>query len=234
MTFLEAVNEIFRRNGIIRGDTDTITTFSDTAHNASTQIAILSVQDELADLISDRLIDNEQTSSSITLVSGTRTYALAADFVRFSNIGFFFNSSQGRQVYEYPGGKDALEIQIYNYQTQTGSFNWWYWEPGTSNKVGVFQVPGAAEDTQVWTYEYEKSVQVSTVSDTLPFHTDDQSRAFLGMASRRFKFMFEDVKNASDIQAILNNDVSYRTAKTRLMNLVRPTYPNKAYGSVYR
>jgi len=233
MTFLEAVNEIFRRNGILRGDTDAITSFSDVAHNASIQIAILSLQDEIADLISDRLIDNEKASSSITLVSGQRTYSLASNFVRFYGVANFYLSDQNRRVFEYPGGQEKLLLEIYDYQTQTGQMNWWYWEPTTSKKVGVFQVPTAAEDGQVWTYDYQKTVQVTIASDDLPLHSDDENRALVSMATRRFKYLFEDTQNAADIQAILEKDRGYNNAKVRLMNLIRPTKPKDWYGAVY-
>ena len=234
MTFLQAVNEIFRRNGIIRGDTDTISTFSDTTHNASTQIAILAVQDELADLVSDTLIPYEKTSSTITLATSTRTYSLAADFIRFYGVPSFYRAAENRRVYEYPGGEEALRMNIYDFQTVTGDFNFWYWDSTTTKKVGVYQVPTTAENGEVWTYDYEKSVAVSTVSDVLPFHTDDESRAFVSMAGRRFKYMFEDTKNASDVVAVLMNDMTYRTAKSRLVNLIRPTNPHKLYRPVYR
>ena len=49
MTPLKLVNRIFRLNAIIRGDNDPITSFSDVQHNASTQLAIIAVQDEIGD-----------------------------------------------------------------------------------------------------------------------------------------------------------------------------------------
>ena len=232
-TFLQGVNEVFRRNAIIRGDTDTITSFSDTTHNAAIQVAILAIQDEIADLVSDRVIGYEFASSSITLIDSTRTYSLASDFVRFYGTPKFYNSTQNRQVYEYKGGLEKLQTDVYDYKTQYGEFTDWYWEPGTTKKVGTFMVPSASQAGEVWEYDYEKSVQVTLAGDTLPFMTDDEARAFLAMAARRFKFNYEDVNNQADVQTILQMDQGWKNAKVRLLNLIRPTNFKKMYGSIY-
>lgn len=237
MTFLEAVNRILRLNAVIRGDTDTVSTFSDTQHNASLNLAIISVQDELTRLIAERLIPKERsTSGSITLATNTRTYDLATDFTRFYGEPHFYNSTQNRQIYEYTGGLPRLQIDIYNYQTQYGQPTWWYWEPvdSANKKVGFFLVPSSDENGEVWTYDYEASVMISAVSDSLPFHNDEENYSFVGMAARRFKFMFEDVKNEADIVNILDRDQTYRSYKTTLLKLIKGQNPNKHYGNLYR
>ena len=106
MVFLDAINRVMRLNGIIRGDTDLITTFSDTAHNASLNIAIVAIQDELGDLVADKLIPYEKGSSTITLVSGTRTYTLASDLTRLYAVPKFYDSVNNRMIYEYSGGQE--------------------------------------------------------------------------------------------------------------------------------
>lgn len=230
MTLLEAVNRIFRLNAIIRGDNDPITSFSDVQHNASVQLAVLAVQDELGDLVSDRLISNEKASDTVTTVAGTRTYALNTRFVRFYGTPHFYISVGNRQVFEYPGGRERLQLEIPNYQTVSGQPNWWYWDPTTSKTIGLYQVPDAVYSMA---YDYEQSVMVDDAADTMPFHNDEENFAFCQMAARRFKFMFEDVKGAEDIQAILDNDTSYRRAKGRLSAFLRGQNPTRRYSFVY-
>ncbi len=75
---------------------------------------------------------------------------------------------------------------------------------------------------------------VSTVSDVLPFHNDEENYSFTGMAARRFKYMFEDVKNEADIVNILDKDQTYRSYKTTLLKLIKGQNPNKNYGYAYR
>lgn len=236
MTFLECVNRILRLNAIIRGDTDTVSSFSSTQHNASLNLAIIAAQDELTNIIAERLIPKERsTSGSITLSTNTRTYDLASDFIRFYGLPHFYNASQNRQIYEYPGGLQKLQVEIYNYATQYGQPNWWYWEPVDSNnkKVGFFLVPSSAEDSEVWTYDYETSVMITDVSDNLPFHSTEENNSFTGMAARRFKYMFEDVKNEADIVSILDRDQTYKRYKTTLLKLIKGQNPAKNYGCVY-
>lgn len=230
MTLLEAVNRIFRLNAIIRGDNDPITSFSDVQHNASTQLAIIAVQDEIGDLVSDRLIGNEMATATLSTVAGTRTYSLETDFVRFYGTPHFYLTSGNKQIYEYPGGLVQLQTDIFNYATVSGEPNWWYWEPSTVKKVGFYQVPNAA---YTYSYDYERSVMVEVASDTMPFHNDEENYAFCQMAARRFKFMFEDVKGEADIQAILESDVSYRRARVRLIAFMRGQNPSRRYRAVY-
>jgi hypothetical protein len=231
-TFLSTVNRILRTCAIIRGDTDTISTFSDVQHNASLNLAILAVQNELVRLVADRLIPAErQTSGTITTVSGTRTYSLASDFTRFYGVPHFYDSSANRQIYEYPGGLEALQIQYYTYATDTGTPNWFYWEPTSTKKVGFFQVP--ADSGTVLSYEYEGSVLIDDASDVLPFPNSEEDYMFTEMAARRFKFMYEDVKNELDIQAVLEKDTTYRSSKAMLMALIRGYKPRRSYSNHY-
>ena len=236
MTFLECVTRILRLNAIIRGDTDVPSTFDDVQHNASLNIAILATQNELIRLIAERLIPKERnTSGSITLATNTRVYNLATGFTRFYGAPHFYNSTQNRQIYEYPGGLEKLQIDIFNFATQYGQPNWWYWEPSnaTLKQVGFFQVPSSSENGQAWTYDYEASVMVTLSSDNMPFHNDEENFVFAEMSGRRFKFMYEDTKNEADIQKILDADTSYRSAKATLLKLIKGQNPSTRYGHSY-
>jgi len=232
MQFVDAVNRIFRQNGILRGDTDTITTFADTAHSSTIQIAIFAVENELVELVSDRLLPKERsTSGSLSLSASTRTYSLATDFTRFYGTPHFYDATNGREIFEYKGGLVKLQTDIYTYATQSGYPNEWYWEPGntTYKQVGFFPVP---DGTYTLTYDYEASVLISAYTDNLPFHNDEENYTFCEMAGRRFKFMFEDTKNEADISTILYKDLTYKTAKARLMNLLKGQNPSRSYGFV--
>ena len=149
MTFIECVNRILRMNAIIRGDTDPITTFSDLAHNASMNLAIIAVQNELTRIIAKKLIPKERKNSgSVTFSTNTRTYDLASDFIRFYANPHFYRASENRQIYEYVGGLPSLQTEVFNYETQYGQPNWWYLEPlnSTNKKVGFFLVPSVTEN----------------------------------------------------------------------------------------
>lgn len=236
MTLLECVNRILRINAIIRGDTDPVSTFNDTAHNASLNIAIIAAQTELIRLISKRLIPKERKTTGTILLDGSvRVYDLASDFIRFYGLAHFYLAADNRQIYQYPGGLEKLQIEIYNYATQLGDPNWWYFEPvNTTNKqIGFFLVPDSSSDGKVLTYDYEASVLVTLESDVLPFHNSEEAYSFTDMVARRFKYMFEDVKNAQDIQGVLDADRGYLSATSMLYSLLRGTDNNVSYGAHY-
>ena len=236
MIFLDAINRILRSSAIIRGDTDPIATFNDIAHNASLNVGIIAVQQSI-DAADCRPPNTEGTQRSgvITLATNTRVYDLASGFTRFFGTPHFYNVAQNQQIYEYAGGLEQLQIEIFNFATQYGAPNWWYWEPGntTLKQVGFFLVPSAAEDTQQWTYDYESTVMVTASSDAMPFHNDEENIVFVEMAARRFKFMFEDTKNVADIQNILDKDTSYRSARATLFKLLKGQNSSERYGYSY-
>jgi hypothetical protein len=235
MTLIDAINRILRKNAVIRGDTDLVSTLADTQHNASLNLAVVAIQDELVKLIAERLIPSERkTTGSITFATQTRTYALATDFIRFFGVPHFYRATENREIFEYDGGLEALQVTYFNYATNYGNPVAFYWEPASTKQVGFFQVPSLSENGNVWTYEYEGSVMVSVASDTLPFHNDEENYSFIEMCSRRFKYAFEDVKNQVDITAVLEKDRSYTTAYATLLKLIKGQNPSRSYGAVYR
>lgn len=225
MTFIEGVNRLLRLNTIIKGDDDNITTFSDTQHAAAISLAQIAIQDELTDLVSNRLIPYEKTSSTISLVSGTRTYDLATDFVRFyGDNPFFYDSTANRHIHEFTGGVDNLRELINDYTTQSGYPNYWYWNDTTTKQVGFFQVPNLSRNIS---YDYEKSLNVTVTTDTLPFHTDQEAYSFCQCAAQRFKYL------KPGVEGNLEEDVTYTSAKIRLTNLMNYKNPTNRYGNRY-
>lgn len=151
--------------------------------------------------------------------------------MRFFEEALFYDSQQNRMIGEYPGGERDLRVQVPKYKTDKGAPNWWYWNDATSKQVAFYQLPNTEYDGRVLSYDYEKDVSVSAASDTLPFHSETEANAFCAMAARRHKALLEDMPDAD---AFLKQDASYVTARTRLINLMRPTNVSRNYGVVYR
>lgn len=226
MTFIDGVNRLLRASGILRGDDDDLTTFSDLQHNAAMNLAIVAIQSELSDLIADRLIPYEKASSSITTVSGTRAYSLAANFVRFYGQNpFLYDATNNVVICEYPGGVDRLRHNIYNYKTQSGTPSNWYFEDTTSKQVALYPVPDKAVQ---WDYDYEKDITLSASTDVLPFHSDTEGRAFIDMTLSRYKMLLTRAPLSG-----LSKDPDRAEARSRLLNLMRPTDARRYYGSRY-
>lgn len=228
-TFIDCVNRVLRINTIISGDDDDITTFSDTQHAADISLAQIAIQSELTELISDRLIGYEKDSANLTLLTGTRTYALDSGFIRFYGKNpSFYDSTDNIRYYEFQGGEDALRDVDYQYQTTQGGPRWWYWVDTTSKTVGFYNVPSSSYNNRSISYDFETSVMVTNSSDTMPFHNTEEFYTFSEMAARRFKFLITKQPTGE-----LSKDATYTNGKSRLYALMRPTDPKMWYGNRY-
>lgn len=227
MNFLAAVNRVLRAGGILRGDTDPITTFSDLQHGATVQIAMIAIQDELTQLTADTLLPYERkTTGAISTAASTRSYALANDFVRFDGTPSLYDATNNRTLYEYSGGEDKLKNTIYNYKTETGEPWAWYFEAGTTKQISFFPVPNLVRS---YAYNYESDSSVTNSTDTLPFQNEMEAQAFCRLAARRFKTMFEG-KGTEGLSA----DPEHMMAKATLAALIVGKKPNSNYAPVYR
>ena len=227
-TFIDGLNRLFRINNIISHDDDDITTFSDTQHAADVNRAVIAIQDELSEVVSDRDIPYEKTTATITLLTSTRIYALAADFVRFWGKASFYDATDNIRIFEYKGGEKKLQLDDFQYKTTESSPISWYWNNTTSKSVAFYPVPTSTYNNRALTYDYEKSVLVTATTDTLPFINNEEYYAFIQMAARRFIFMLP----GQDL-SLLTDDPVYSNAKARLYQFLRPTNPSQSYGYRY-
>ena len=234
-TFLDVVNRVMRINTVIGADDDDLTTFDDTQHVATLQIAKIAIQSTLTELTSDRIIPYEEADGTITVSTGTRVYALPADFIRFKGQNPFLlkldgsSNSENITVNEYPGGEESLRRGILDYREQPGEPRWFYIIMSSTKQVGLYQVPDSSVNGVSYRFPYEKSVYVTVAADTMPFTTQQESDAFSDMAARRFQFLFTN----QPIEG-LERDSVYAAGKTNLMNLLRKTNPANGYGYRYQ
>jgi hypothetical protein len=229
LTFLDAVNRILRIQGFIRGDTDVLTSFSDTNHNATSNICQIAIQSEIQDLMSNSLLSYERATGTITLLTSTRTYSLANDFVRFyGDPPFIYDATQNYQIWEYRGGEDQLRKEILTYKTDLGAPNWYYDPNLTVWSVGFYPVPDASVNNRVLSYEYEKTITPGIATDLMPFQTPDETYAFCDAAARRFKYLYE---GKNDIP--VSQDPVWKESMSRLMAMMRGKNPSKRYGRDY-
>jgi hypothetical protein len=228
MNFLAAVNRVLSANGVLRGDTDALTTFSDLQHGATSKIAQIAIQDELNELVADTIIPYEhKTTGSISTVAGTRSYSLPSDFVRFYGQPLMYCTTDSNQViYPYGGGEDGLRITDVNYKTTQSTPIWFYFDETTTKKVAFYYVPSAVK---AYTFDYEADVSVTNATDTMPFHTESEAQAFCRLASRRFKMLFEEMD-----PAVISNDPERNAAKATLFNLIKGVNPSRRWAPVYR
>ena len=230
MNFLEAVNLVLREEGVIRGDDDDLTSFSETQHSATLQLAQIAVQSELASFVSDRFIDYEDASATLTLASGTRLYDLDSSFVRMREKYLLYTNASDVSEGSFLVFKDEHEIrnQFLNYREDTGRPVWVYFPGGTTKKVGFYPVP---DDTYYLRYYFEKDVSVSVETDVLPFITTTQAQIFTHVAARHFKWLFAKPDERIQLfQNGLEKDPIILQNKAILAELLRGTNPPTKYG----
>ena len=233
-TFLDAVNRVLRANSIIGGDDDDLRSFSEVQHVATLEIAKISIQSALTELVSDRIIPYEEKDGTLTMVEGQYSYDLPSDFVRFKGEKPFLlkldgsSNSENITVNEYPGGEEKLRRSILDYREQSGEPRWFYTIQNAVKRIGMYQVPDASTNGVVYRFPYESTVYVINYTDELPFTTEQEAHAFADMAARRFQFLFTNQPLEG-----LQRDVVYNTGKANLTNLLRRTNPISGYGYTY-
>jgi len=234
-TFLDVVNRVMRINTIIGADDDDLTSFDDVQHVATLQLAKIAIQATLTDLTVDRIIPYEDADGTITVATGTRTYSLPADFIRFKGEKPFLlkldssSNSANTTIEMYHGGEERLRREILNYREQSGEPRYFYKVNSTTKKIGLFHVPDSSVNGVSYRFPYEKSIYVAVANDTMPFITEQETDTFSIMAARRFQFMF----TSQPIEG-LQQDSIYKVSKANLMELLRTTNPSKGYGYTYR
>jgi hypothetical protein len=216
-----------RIEGIIRGDTDAPTTFSDLQHGATINLAQIAIQDELNELTSDTLIPSEKkTTGSIVTVAGTRSYSLDATFIRFFGRPTLYDAASNVIMFEYPGGEEKLKLNDFMYKTTQSTPFYFYFEATTTKKISFYPVP---QDAVTYTYDFEGDVSVTNASDDLPFHNEQEAQAFCRLASRRFKMLYEGMD-----PALLAQDPEHIKARATLADLIVGKNAPKNYAPIYR
>ncbi len=235
MTFLEAVNRILREEGIIQGDDEEATSFTQTQHGASLALAQIAVQSELSSLVSDAFIPYEEKVDTITSAADTRTYTLASDFQQFQELFMeeLDSGSQatGTRITHYLGGEEQLRRNVPRYREDTGRPINFYIPGGATKSVGLWPVPDSAI---TYRYYYESDVNVSTETDTVPFTTTTEAQVFVRMAARHFKYLKASVQVREQLfPAGIDLDPVILQSRATLMGLLNPMPNTRTYGKRY-
>ena len=229
--------------GIIAGDDDNLTDFSGTQFENDLNLAQIAIQDELADLASDKVLPYEQSSAYITLVNGTRAYSLASDFIRFTDEEPFLlrvdaatstGTSQGYRLWSWHGGEENLRRAYMDYRSTTSSPGWFYPTGGTSHQIGIFPVPDSNAAGDIYRYYYDKSITVSVTTDTIPLITAEAANAFCEAAGLRFRYLRMPPQERQVLfPGGLNTNPQIQQARSRLIEFVRIERPTEKYGRKY-
>ena len=175
-TLLNATNEILKRVGIIAGDAGLLTTLTDSARQVSVDAAVQVVNEGISALYStsEHALPNQQAEGTITLVTGTRAYALAATMTQMR--WPLRDKTNSQRIHEYPGGYNAmLDADIE--QDDTGLPYYAAIKP-TNGELHLDRAPTSAENGRIYTYQYDKDLVLTLAADSVPFK-DEVFRAMV-------------------------------------------------------
>src|SRR3990167_1741269 len=104
-SLLNVLNDVLKAGNIVTSD---LTAVTGNGPQQAVDVAIQSINEVLRNLLSGVAAPGEITQGTITLVTDTREYTLASDFVSFAEAGpegaVLVDQTNGWIVYPYPGG----------------------------------------------------------------------------------------------------------------------------------
>lgn len=220
-TLLNAVNEIFRRVGMIQGDARLLTSLTDQARQRAIDVAVQVVNEGIDELYSVTGVSpsSGQDESTFTLATGTRSYSLASDLVRIKyypgNV-LAIDKTNAQFIFPYPEGYNGLLI-LDPEQDDTGLPYYAAINP-TDGTLQVDRAPTAAENGRIYTYQYEKELVLTLLTDNVPFG----NAVFRAMVPAWVQLYRRDQQN--DFDAAL-----FRTHLGRASRLVSKVPPQDDY-----
>lgn len=243
MNFLEGVNIVLREGGIIAGDDDEVSAFTDTQHENHVNLAKRAIKRELNDLLSDKNMPFEEAEGYLTMVSGQRAYALESDFIRFSDAPAFMlevesasatAASKNRKIYHYIGDEQKIRKELMDYRDILGEPQYFYAINAETHQVGMYPVPNASENGEVYRYWYQKSLTVTTETDNIPVINEQAAESFIEGCTVHFNYLR---MTPQERQVLYPQGVQFdpdlQQARAKTLEFVRKTAPIPKYGRKY-
>jgi len=238
MKYVEGVNRILRKQGIIQGDDDAITSFSSTQHVGAIELAKIAIQDEVDELATNNLLTFALTTSDSSFVTivGTSVYALATNFLRFTEdkpclyeLDISTGNETGVIIPEQQGGVEQLRKQIPQHRNTdvTGSaISWYHYPKSGHNFIRIYPRADAVRQYRYW---YVTTNTTPTDEDhLLPFTMERQARMFINVAARRFDIMFKS--GPKEVSDVIQSDPVLLGQRASLIDALRYKTANKRRG----
>jgi len=186
-TLLTGVNDVLRDVGVVHGTSGALASLSDGARQGYIDNAVTALNRALEDAYSltGRQLPQQTATSTVTLVTDDRDYALASDLAVL--LWPLTDETNGHRIYQYPGEDPYWEMR--RAQRQPGNWTGRPTHAAVSPEDGELymnRIPQSDDNGLVFTYHYEKDVSMSAATDTFPC-TDPAYRAVVQAASEEWK-----------------------------------------------
>lgn len=211
-TLLNACNEILKRVGVVAGDASELTSLTDSARQRAIDVAVQVINEGIDELytINGKPLPREQAESTITLVAGTRAYALASDIVQLRYP--LIDRTNSQTICEYPGGYNEILVADPELD-DTGLPTAASIRP-TDEYLFLDRAPTSNEAGRVYYYQYDRDVSLSAASDTMPF----SDATFRAMVPAWVQLWKREMRNEFDA-ALFAMNVG---RASRMVTLVQP------------
>jgi len=235
-TFLEALNAVLNRVGVLQGATGDLTALTATAGSANLararSIAVgIQVWNETIHQVYDLGgFAGEMASATFVGISGTREYALATDLERMAGerpeLRIVKGATNNLWLEEYRGGYQQMYVDQLTATQYTGTPTSWAINP-VSGKLR-FDTENNDSDTatSTWNYLYEKRLGFTTTSTAttavFPF-SDTTVDALIPVVAESYNAV---MKEKFDARAL-------RTSISRALRFMSQSQPNDRYGTRY-
>lgn len=189
---LDAVNEVFKRVNNIQGDAEALTTLTDSARQHPIDIAIQVINEGIDELYTSSHIDlpNSWAEDTITLVTGSRSYALNTNLTEL--LFPLIDKTNTNYIWKFPGTYDDM-LQLDPEQDDTG-LPWWGLISPVNGQLFLNMAPQAQDNGRVYTYQYQKDLAMSAATDTVPFN----NQVFRAMVPAWVQLYKREMRNEFD------------------------------------
>jgi len=219
-TLLNSVNEVFKKVGLISGDSFALTSLTDTSRQVAIDVAVQVINESIIDMYSTarRALPDTQAESTITLVAGTRAYTLASGFIEL--YWPLIDKTNAQFITEYkPGYNELLKLDLE--QDDKGLPHFGAISP-VDKTLHLDRAPEAADAGNVYTYQYRKSSVLTLATDEVTFNDDIWTMMCVVFAERWRR----NRRNQFDATA-------HNMALSRSIRMLNGLQQKNSYGSRY-
>lgn len=227
-TFLDAVNAVLSRNGVLQGATGALTSFTDSARQRQIDVAIQCWNEGIQHLLNMGLMPGETASATMILsATGQREYDKPSDYIRPAGTRpetrIWRAATQSYFLQEYPGGYEQMIVDQITATGFTGRPVRWTINPTTDK----FRIDTDSTVTDTYNLLYEKRIRFTSTStatsNTFPF--DDLVVDALVPVVAEF--------HGSVIKGEPMDAATFKLNLSRAASMVAQIQPSKRYGIRY-
>lgn len=184
-TFLNGVNDVLKRAGIIATDGE-LASFTDSSKQSFIDLT-KQIWNETVDEVCNKMgvphPGETGSSSTVTLVTGTREYDLPSDLVQIR--WPLMDQTNGNIIQEYPGGYEQMRVDQLIPADWLG-LSYLAAINSTTGKLRLERTPTSTENGKVYNMLYDKDLVMSLIADVFPF-SDATYRALVPVVTEGFE-----------------------------------------------